>query len=325
MNAKLAAMSFALLYLSGCTFLGLSEQKTLKQQQVGETWLKADASNRLDILSFPTQLRGAYAYRTPINIGTAETPEWEKRYVVCAEPFADIGMSSSLEATLELINTASNTANLSSEYSRGQKRTGTITRTVEKSTINEDGTVTATTVHDYDTNSTSSSTASGKRSRDISQTLNQRATAGLDATSTVVALSGRTQYVVLARELLYRTCESAANGQLNADHVREQHKEIIAALIKMMAAEEVTAEAKKVAAEADRAAQRARLQEALFINDAAAADIGGDPLGSARKKLTEKLIGCQTKFNDISGADQRQKKIDACTDATSRQIQRLGR
>lgn len=325
MDAKLLALLFALFLVPGCTLLGITEQKTLKQQQVGDSWINTDQPNRLDVLSFPSQLRGAYAYRGLVNVGTESEEKWEKRYAVCAEPFADIGMSSSLDTTLDLINDISNSTNSSSEFSRGQDQTGKVSRVVEKSTVNEDGTVTTTVVTDYHTSATQSTTSSGNRSLGLSQSSNQRATAGLNATSTVVSLGGRSQYVVLARELLYRTCESAANGFLNAGAVKEQHDEVIKALTKMLAAEEKTAEAKKTNADAALEGQKARYLEALYISDVDAADISGDPYRVTRRLLSKELIECSTKFNSISDPEQRQQRIDSCAENVSKQIQRLGR
>lgn len=56
--------------------------------------------------------------------------------------------------------------------------------------------------------------------------------------------------MLLARELLYRTCEAGVNGFLEADDVAEQHGKIIAALTDMITAQSEASKAKKAEAEA---------------------------------------------------------------------------
>ena len=325
MIARSLALSAALLLVSGCTFLGITEQKTVKQLQVSSVVAKDDDGHELNVLTFPTQLRGAYAFRNPVNLGNSDTPNWQTHFVVCAEPFADIGMSSTLETSLELVNNLSASRNYAAGYNRSAERSGTIKRSVEKSTVNDDGTVTTTIVNEYESSNTQSGTASGNRSQDASMTSDQSAAAGLDASSTVVELGGRTQYVVLARELLYRTCEMAANGFLNAGHVRDQQEDIINALTNMLSAEEKKAEAKKATAEAARTAQAVRLAEALNIPDADALDIDGEATTQLRRELTQQLLECDSKFKEITDQSKRQQSIEECQSALSRLIQRLGK
>ena len=322
MIARSLALSTALLLASGCTFLGITEQKTVKQLQVSDAVKKDDGGHELDVLTFPTQLRGAYVFRNPVNVGDKE-PKWQTHFVVCAEPFADIGMSSTLETSLELVNNLSATSNYAAGYNRSAEHSGTIKRSVEKSTVNDDGTVTTTVVNEYESSNTQSGTASGNRSQDSSITNDQSATAGLDASSTVVELSGRTQYVVLARELLYRTCEMAANGFLNAGNVQQQHKEIINALTKMLSAEEKTAEAKKATAEAARTAQAARLAEALDIPDDGAIVIPGEATKPYFLELTQQLIECNSRFDEITDESDRQQRIKKCQSDIRRKIELL--
>lgn len=310
----------SLLFASGCTFLGITEQKTLKQQEVGESLERKDTTNRLDVLSFPTQLRGAYAYRNSVNIGTNDAPKWESRYVVCAEPFADIGMSSSLETTLALVNDLATTSNSSSDYTRDNNRSATLKRKVETSTVNEDGTVTTTTTSDYETDTEQTTTAEGQRSLNLTSTGKQRAEAGLEASSTAVELGGRTQYVVLAREMLYRTCEMAAAGFLNPSTVESQHTSIINALTKMLAAEEKKAEATKVAADAALTQQTARLVEGLTIADFKPSDIPGSGTDPVKQLLMQKLGECDDKFAKIEDDAERKKKENACRENLIRQI-----
>ena len=316
-------LSLSILFLSGCTFLGITEQKTLKQQQVGESVERDDGTQRLDVLSFPTQLRGAYAYRNAVNLGTEDTPEWKGRYVVCAEPFADIGMSSDLETTLSLVNDLATTSDVSSNYNRTNQSSSTLKRKVETSTVNEDGSITTTTTSDFETDTEQTADADGERSANVTSTGKQSAEAGLQASSTVVELGGRTQYGVLAREMLYRTCEMAAAGFLNPTTVREQHKSIINALTKMLSAEEKKAEASKVAAEANLVEQRARLVAGLNIADFKPAEIMGDGIDPVKKLLLKKLGQCDDKFADIDDEMVREKKENKCRENLIDQITRL--
>lgn len=49
----------------------------------------------------------------------------------------------------------------------------------------------------------------------------------LQTSTTALELAGRTQTVLLAREFLYRTCEAASNGWIEAKDVAEAHKSIL--------------------------------------------------------------------------------------------------
>ncbi|WP_087022464.1 hypothetical protein [Thaumasiovibrio subtropicus] len=86
------------------------------------------------------------------------------------------------------------------------------------------------------------------------QTLNQSLQLGLNAINEIVALEGRTQYVLLARDLLASTCIAAANGHLDSPNsaVAEQHKLIITALTNMLDTEQAKANAAQASAEASR-------------------------------------------------------------------------
>ena len=66
----------------------------------------------------------------------------------------------------------------------------------------------------------------------------------------VVELAGRTQTVLLARELLYRACEMNANGALPDTEVVEQYKAVIALVKDLGQTDLKKAEAKKLMAEA---------------------------------------------------------------------------
>ncbi|MEQ1526279.1 MAG: hypothetical protein ABL911_06010 [Gallionella sp.] len=72
----------------------------------------------------------------------------------------------------------------------------------------------------------------------------------LQTATTALELAGRTQIVLLAREMLYRICEAGANGWLNADNVLEAQKSVIGQIGDMVKNETATANAKKTSAEA---------------------------------------------------------------------------
>lgn len=59
----------------------------------------------------------------------------------------------------------------------------------------------------------------------------------------VVELAGRSQLVLLARELLYRTCELAANGKLKPEQIVAQNNSIIALIARLGQADLTKAQA----------------------------------------------------------------------------------
>lgn len=94
----------------------------------------------------------------------------------------------------------------------------------------------------------------------------------LETNATALELAGRTQVVLLAREFLYRTCEAAANGWLDASAVKLNHVAIIIQISSMLEQDAnkekvVVAEGRmKQLKEADRLAneQVERLQKGLL-------------------------------------------------------------
>ncbi|MYM30671.1 hypothetical protein GTP58_20265 [Duganella sp. CY15W] len=73
--------------------------------------------------------------------------------------------------------------------------------------------------------------------------------------TTAMELAGRTQLVLLSRELLFRTCEYAANGWIKDDDVKKSQADILQALVKMTETESKNADTK--AKNADTAAKQA--------------------------------------------------------------------
>ena len=64
----------------------------------------------------------------------------------------------------------------------------------------------------------------------------------LATTTTALALDGRTQTVLLAREFLFRTCEAAANGWLSPADVKEAHLGTLSQITAMTKADDKKAE-----------------------------------------------------------------------------------
>lgn len=91
--------------------------------------------------------------------------------------------------------------------------------------------------------------------------------ADFQTSTTALELAGRTQLVLLARELLFRSCESASNGWLKPEEVKDTHKNVIAALEKMTAAAQKSSEAR---AEEAKTAGAALKLDAKLIGDTAA-------------------------------------------------------
>lgn len=194
---KKLAIAFSFLAItSGCTQLGITEQKTVIHKDLS-------GNGQLSIASIPTQLRGAYITKKTSG---------HVLYTYCAEPFADVAASNSFKATAEANN-----------------KLNTLIDT-QASKANSDG---------------SNRTASAKTDQQIQQVVNGT----LETLNTIVKLEGRTQYVLLAREMMYRTCEAAANGWLGntpddiATNVSTQHTLVVKALTEMLDAEKEKAKA----------------------------------------------------------------------------------
>ncbi|HCE2108122.1 hypothetical protein [Vibrio parahaemolyticus] len=198
-------IAFFAILLSGCTSLGITEQKVVKvNHSNGE-------NGELEIVSFPAQLRGAYVYTGA---------DGEK--FVCAEPFTDVAASSSLNATASAVNNLATALNKSANATRdlqGADASGSNETTLGYSTQTE-------------------------------QSIN----VGLNTVNQIVALEGRTQFVLLAREMLFRTCEAAANGYLNSTEtiVAQQHQKVFTALTQMVDTEKAKAQAEQAQADANK-------------------------------------------------------------------------
>lgn len=258
---KIAIALFVTAITSGCTQLGLTEQKTVIHKDLSD-------NGELSIASIPTQLRGAYVTKKTNN---------STLYTYCAEPFADVAASNSFKATAD----ANNKLNTLID--------------AQASRTNSDG---------------SNQTASAKTDQQIQQVVNGT----LETINTIVKLEGRTQYVLLAREMMYRTCEAATNGWLGntpediATNVTKEHAQVVSALITMLVAEK-----EKAAAESNTAiaAVAKEVASKKIDNSILQAMTANDAYGVMRKALLDDLVDCtgkaktekdksvcQSKFND---------------------------
>lgn len=286
-----------ILIVSGCTSMGITEQKTIKIED------SVKEKDSLEIASFPSQLRGAYIYTD--NAG---------KKVVCAEPFADVAASSSLSATANAVNNLSTTLNRS--LNNTSNRTGEFSRNRNNERSWAEG----------DNSSSTSLNNSLSRNNQISRSTGttygttgqaeQQLSLGLNAVNQIVALEGRTQFVLLAREMLFRTCEAAANGHITTTgKVAEQHGLIFSALTKMIEAQKAEAELKKAKAESEKVKAIASVTklnpEILRIfND-----------NSLNQTMKEQYLEQYTKCTGAANGDS--EKIKKCKDDYHSKLNRL--
>ncbi|EOG1477126.1 hypothetical protein CGJ01_22580 [Vibrio parahaemolyticus] len=215
-------IAFFVILLSGCTSLGITEQKVVKVNHSN------GGKGDLEIVSFPAQLRGAYVY----------TDATGKKFV-CAEPFTDVAASSSLSATASAVNNLATALNQSANATREQQGSENIQGT--------------------------DASGSNETTLGYSAQTEQNINVGLNTVNQIVALEGRTQFVLLAREMLFRTCEAAANGYLNSAEtiVAKQHQKVFTALTQMVETEQAKAQAEKSQADANKVKAVAAAAEKL--------------------------------------------------------------
>lgn len=288
-----------LVVLSGCTALGITEQKTLDLD-------KSDAgSNELEIASFPAQLRGAYVY----------TGSDGKKYV-CAEPFTDVAASSSLNATANAVNNLSTALNQSLNASRNANGSSNGDSGQTTSSESEGGSQSSS-ANQSSANTGSYQNTVGSSYGTTAQT-EQSINVGLNTVNEIVALEGRTQFVLLAREMLFRTCEAAANGNLESAEspVAKQHALVFTALTKMIETQKVKADAEKAKAEAEKAKAVVAAAEKL---DPKILKVFAD--GSVNQTILNDYLEEYTNCVEGSGDDQGKK--DACKKEYNKKVSKL--
>lgn len=179
-------------------------------------------------------------------------------YTYCAEPFADVAASNSYKATADATNKLNSL--IDSQATRA----------------NSDG---------------SNRSASAKTDQQIQQVVNGT----LETLNTIVQLEGRTQYVLLAREMMYRTCEAASNGwygtdeNLIATRVSSEHSAVVEALTRMLVAEKEKATAQSNTAVA---AVTAAVADGKIDKSVLTAMTANDAYTVMREQQIKKLDNC---------------------------------
>jgi hypothetical protein len=133
------------------------------------------------------------------------------------------------------------------------------------------------------------------------------ANADFQTSTAALELAGRTQTVLLARELLFRTCEYASNGSLSADDVKEAHKSIVNAIREMTAADKSNAAAKASTAAAVATVVGADKLDAALLNRAAAAADEAN-----RNFCTSQFESCLNDAQDDPSKKQCKAQINDC-------------
>lgn len=295
-------------YLSGCTALGLTEQKKID----------IETTNKVNVVSFPTQLRGTFVKKAIVNVAPEGKPaQYETHDVFCAEPPADIGMSSFLKSSLELKNdqTAKATGSRASDQTWSQRSENKLEKKTEVTTTSANGTTTTTTTYNYDTESVSAEDRNAKRESEYlnEMTSNQSLNGNVETSSTVVELAGRTEMLNLARQFLYRNCEGAANGFLTPSQYAAQNKLVIEAIKDMMTVEASKAKAQQAAAEASSAEAKKQLAITLDGTDEELRSLifSGDNDG-LKAYLFEELSQCLVAADEINDEATKKKAKKAC-------------
>lgn len=216
--------------------LDLSEQKQIDLETT-------DNTKGLEVVSFPSQLRGAYVYTDDQNKKT-----------VCSEPFTDVGASSTINASAKAANNLSLIA-------------------VDTENVSE-----------------------------------QSVELGMQAINQIVSLEGRTQYVLLAREMLFRICEAAANGFYDpqAYSVADQQIQVINAMTAMIKAQEAVAKAEK---------EKSTLEIVKKTKGNVSAWIDKNQLDIIVESYKDDLILCLKNAKDKTATDKCQTDYDAALKA----------
>ncbi len=298
--------------LSGCSTIDLTDQKTVHIKSTSTF-----SSHGLEIATFPAQVRGSYIYAT------------DDGKIVCAEPFTDVAAQSSLNATVSAVNNLSTALNKSLEASNS--RSG--------STNNQYGSNSSSETEGLSRSGSSDRSAENSRSYENSfgntfgttSQAEQSVNAGLNAVTEIIALEGRTQFVLLAREMLFRTCEAAANGKLDSNEsvVAKQHAIIFKALEDMIATQKTKADAAKAQADAAKSkadAQKAKAEKEQLEAVIAAADKLDPKIlalfgGSSDQIILKQYLKEYDKCMSDAGTDQNKQK--KCKDEYNKKLSRL--
>lgn len=133
------------------------------------------------------------------------------------------------------------------------------------------------------------------------------ANADFQTSTAALELAGRTQTVLLARELLFRTCEYASNGSLTAAEVKDAHKSIVDAIRDMTKEDRSNAEAKASTSAAVATIVGADKLDANLLSRAAAASEAAN-----RNFCTNQFETCLDSANDDTSRKQCKAQINEC-------------
>lgn len=288
--------------LTGCSTIDLAEQKGLK---IKKSKIEADAiKNFVEIASLPAQLRNAYIW----------TDEHGNR-VICPEPFPDVAASTSLNATANAVNNLSSAINNSINLERQRSLTAASNQAAGGADGNNSG-----------SNSDFDHIHNLNRTYGSNNTLNQSINLGLETTSTMVNLGGRTDIVLLAREMTFANCMASANGQISTSNasspVQANLTKIFDVLNDMVQADRAKADAKKAQAEANQAQAEANKINAIIK---AADKLDPKVLAGLQTGITEQYMKSYLAERDtcISNAAGDVKKVKNCEDEFGRRITSL--
>ncbi|GGY92243.1 hypothetical protein [Shewanella fodinae] len=284
---KLLRLLPLVLITTGCTSLGITEQKTMKLELSALS--KTDAPG-LEVASLPAQLRNVYIW-TKSN--------GEK--VVCSEPVPDVAASTTFKATAEAVNNLTAVVSQALEYQIERDRSLSRNSTAEDGSA-ASGSSGATGSNDFSTNNS------------VNNTLSQTLKLGMETTSTMVNLGGRNDLVLLSREMLFSNCMLAANGftgkptdaELPTSEAQANIKQIITVISEMVTADRLKAEAKAneaKAAENTAAAAKAKAEESLKKTQAST---NSALLATYTASLDKQLAACKT----AAGTDK--VKLSTC-------------
>lgn len=286
--------------LTGCSTIDVAEQKSLK---IKKSKSEVDGKNTfVEIASLPAQLRNAYIW----------TDATGKR-VICPEPFPDVAASSSLNATANAVNNLSSAINNSIDLERQKSLAAASNQVVGGADGNSSG-----------TNSDSDFVNNFSRTYGSNNSLDQSINLGLETTSTMVNLGGRTDIVLLAREMMFANCMASANQQIGTEStpVQVNLTKIFDVLNDMVKADRAKADAKKAQAEANQAQA-----ETNKINAVIKAVDKLDPkvLAGLQTGITEQYMKSYLTVRDtcISNAAGDTKKIKNCDDEFRRAVTAL--
>lgn len=120
----------------------------------------------------------------------------------------------------------------------------------------------------------------------------------LQTSTTAIALEGRTQLVLLARDFLYRTCEFTFNGWIKAEDVKEIHQQILTHITMLIETDKKNAETAAVLA---RSVAAGKLDPNILEN------VGMAVRAAEKNSCVKTYQGCIKK----PGADKNAK--DACS------------